>query len=255
MPHIMFGGLIHDQAIKLSKRLIKLLDNKLKKVFFSDSGSVAVEVALKMSIQYWLNKGYKKKNRFVFFKDGYHGDTAAAMSICDPEEGMHSLFGNYLRKNYMVSIPKTETEKNEFIKFISSNKNTIAGLIIEPLLQGAGGMKFHTPAELEFIYNVTRKFELLLIYDEVATGFLRTGSMFAFQQTKSQPDILCIGKALTGGFMTLAATISTADVFNSFLSIKEKKEFMHGPTYMANPLACSAANASLDLFEKKKLQI
>jgi len=259
MPHVMFGGLVHEQAVLLSKRLIKIFNNKLEKVFFTDSGSVSVEVALKIAIQYWINKGIEKKNKFIFFKNGYHGDTSGTMAICDPEEGMHKLFKNYLRKNYMLNIPATEKDKNKFENFINTYNDKIAGVIIEPLVQSAGGMKFHSPSTLDFIYNVIKKKKLLLIYDEIATGFFRTGSMFAFQQTNSCPDILCIGKALTGGTLSLAATISTKKIFTAFLSNKKNKELMHGPTYMANPLACSAANASLDLFEKvnyeKKIKI
>ena len=255
MPHIMFGGLIHNQAIKLSKRICSLLNNDLKKVFFSDSGSVSIEIALKMSVQYWINKGYKNKNKFVFFKNGYHGDTAATMAICDPEEGMHSLFKNYLNKNFIFKIPENELEKKNFIKFLVKNKSKIAGIIIEPLVQCAGGMKFNIPSSLDFLYKVKKKYNFLLIYDEIATGFFRTGTMFAFQQSKSVPDILCLGKALTGGFMSLAATIANEKIFNAFLSDKKNKELMHGPTYMANPLACSAANASLDLFNKKNYSL
>ncbi len=255
MPHIMFGGLIHDQAVKLSKRLIKLSDNKFEKVFFTDSGSVSVEVALKISIQYWLNKGNRNKNKFVFFKNGYHGDTSGTMAICDPEEGMHNIFKNYLNKNFMLRIPETEKEQNNFINFLNVKKDKIAAVIIEPLVQSAGGLKFHSPSVLEFIYKITKKNNILLIYDEIATGFYRTGSMFAYQQTKSYPDLLCIGKALTGGTISLAATISSKKVFSAFLSNEKNKELMHGPTYMANPLACSAANASLDLFEKNNYKI
>ena len=251
MPHIMFGGLIHDQAISLSKRLTSILNNKLERVFFSDSGSVSVEIALKMSIQYWLNKGYKNKNKFIFFKNGYHGDTSAAMAVCDSEEGMHSLFKGYLNKNFMLKVPDNKINQNNLIKLLKKNKDKIAAIIIEPLVQGAGGMKFNSTSTLDFIYKVKKENDIILIYDEVATGFYRTGSMFAFQQTKSIPDILCIGKALTGGFMSLAATIASKKIFNAFLSNKKNMEFMHGPTYMANPLACSAANASLDLFESK----
>ena len=250
MPHVMFGGLVHDQAVTLSKRLTKLFDNKLQKVFFTDSGSVSVEVALKIAIQYWINKGKNKKNKFIFFKNGYHGDTSGTMAICDPEEGMHKLFNNYLNKNYMINVPETEKDKNKFVKYINKYKDKVAAVIIEPLVQSAGGMKFHSPSTLEFINKITKKNRLLLIYDEIATGFFRTGSMFAFQQTNSCPDILCIGKALTGGTISLAATITTKKIFTAFLSNKKNRELMHGPTYMANPLACSAANASLDLFEK-----
>ncbi len=251
MPHIMFGGLIHDQAIKLSKRLAILLNNKLKKVFFCDSGSVSIEVALKMAIQFWLNQGYKNKNKFIFFQNGYHGDTSGAMSICDPKEGMHSLFGTYLNKNFLQKIPESKSDQIKFTKFLEKHKTKIAAIIIEPLMQGAGGMKFNSKSALNFLYKIKKKYKLLLIYDEIATGFYRTGTMFAFQQTKTIPDIICLGKALTGGVISLAATISSEKIFNAFLSHNEDKELMHGPTYMANPLACSAANASLDLFEKK----
>ena len=190
-----------------------------------------------------------------FFKNGYHGDTSGTMAICDPEEGMHKLFKNYLNKNYMLKIPDTKSEQNNFINFLNKNSNKIAAVIIEPLVQSAGGLKFHSPSVLDFIYKITKKKKLLLIYDEIATGFYRTGSMFAYQQTSSYPDLLCIGKALTGGTISLAATISTKKVFSAFLSNKKNKELMHGPTYMANPLACSAANASLDLFEKNDYKI
>ena len=255
MPHVMFGGVIHEQAIYLAKRLTSILNNKLEKVFFSFFCSVAVEIALKMSIQYWLNKGYKNKNKFIFFKNGYHGDTSAAMAICDPDEGMHSLFKGYLNKNFMLKIPEDKTEQNNFIKLLKKYKNKIAGIIIEPLVQGAGGMIFHSTSTLNFIYKIKKENDIILIYDEIATGFYRTGSMFAFQQSKSIPDILCIGKALTGGVMSLAATIASNKIFNAFLSDENNKEFMHGPTFMANPLACSAANASLDLFENTNYSV
>ena len=251
MPHIMFGGLVHEEAIRLSNRITRLLKNNLKRVFFSDSGSVAIEIAIKMSLQYWKNKGFSNKNKFVYFKNAYHGDTAGAMAICDPEEGMHSLFKGYLNKNFLAQIPNNEMNKNNLIKLLEKNKNKIAGIIIEPLVQGAGGMKFHSASTLDFIYKVKKENDIILIYDEIATGFYRTGTMFAFQQSNSIPDILCIGKALTGGFISLAATIASKKIFNAFLSNKKNMEFMHGPTYMANPLACSAANASLDLFENR----
>ena len=214
----------------------------------------AVEIALKMSIQYWLNKGKKNKNKFIFFKNGYHGDTSAAMAICDPKEGMHSLFKGYLNKNFLAQIPNNEMNKNNLIQLLEKNKNKIAGIIIEPLVQGAGGMKFHSASTLDFIYKVKKENDIILIYDEIATGFYRTGTMFAFQQSNSVPDILCIGKALTGGFISLAATIASKKIFNAFFSHKKNMEFMHGPTYMANPLACSAANASLDLFQNKNYE-
>ena len=253
MPHVMFGGLVHDEAIKLSSRITRLLKNNLKKVFFSDSGSVAIEIAIKMSLQYWKNKGFPKKNKFIYFKNAYHGDTTGAMAICDPEEGMHYIFKSYLKKNILVNIPINSKLENEFEQVIKKNTDSIAAIIIEPLVQCAGGMQMYSKNVLEVIYKIKKKYNLILIYDEIATGFGRTGSMFAFQQTKTRPDIICLGKALTGGYMSLAATVTNREIFNAFLSSKEDKEFMHGPTYMANPLACSAANGSLDLFEKSNL--
>lgn len=253
MPHIMFGGLIHDQAIKLSKRIVNLLNNKLERIFFSDSGSVAIEVAMKMSLQYWINKGQKSKNKFVHFRNGYHGDTTGAMSICDPEEGMHNIFSNYINQNIFVDIPDNTESERRLEVILSKKSNQIAALIIEPLVQCAGGMKFHKKATLEKICNIAKKNNTLIIFDEIATGFGRTGTMFAFQQTRCTPDILCLGKALTGGFLSLAMTVTKKMIFNAFLSKSENKELMHGPTYMANPLACAAANASLDLFSKGKV--
>ena len=250
MPHIMFGGIIHDQAIRLSSRIVDLLNKKLERVFFSDSGSVAIEIAMKMSIQYWLNKGFKNKKKFIHFRNGYHGDTAGAMSVCDPEEGMHTIFTSYLNKNFIADIPTNKNLEKKLALLFKKNSDQIAGLIIEPLIQCAGGMKFYHKDILEKINRIAKRYKILIIYDEIATGFGRTGSMFAFQQTKSFPDILCLGKAITGGIMSLAATVSTKMIFDAFLSKNHNKEFMHGPTYMANPLACSAANASLDIFEK-----
>ncbi len=253
MPHVMFGGLVHNQAITLAKRISKLLKNNLEKVFFCDSGSVSIEIALKMSIQFWINKGKRNKNRFVHFWNGYHGDTSGAMSVCDPDEGMHSIFKKNLQKNIITKLPESSEEKNIFEKVIKNNKDKLAGIIVEPLIQCAGGMKIHHPEVLNYLNIISKKYKVLLIYDEIATGFGRTGTMFAFQQTNSAPDIICLGKALTGGFLSLAATVATKDVFNAFLGDKYGLELMHGPTYMANALACAAANASLDIFEKKNI--
>ena len=250
MPHVMFGGIIHDQAIDLSKKITSLLKNDLEKVFFVDSGSVSVEVALKMAIQYWINKGKKEKRKFIHFKNGYHGDTNGAMSVCDPHEGMHFIFNKYIHKNIFCEIPHNEDSTRKLEQVLIKNKDNLAGIIIEPLIQCAGGMKIYSAEILNKIYELKKKYNTLLILDEIATGFGRTGTMFAFQQTKAKPDIVCIGKALTGGLISLAATVATKKIFQAFLGKKKNIEFMHGPTYMANPLACSAANATLNYFSK-----
>ena len=249
MPHVMFAGLAHEPAFTLASRLSKLTD--LPKVFFSDSGSTAVEVAMKMAVQYWANQHRKTKTRFVSFHNAYHGDTMGAMSVSDPENGMHHVYAPYMPMQYVVDLPTDEYGFAEFEAVLKDNKKTIAGLIMEPLVQGAGGMRFHSPDVVAEIYRLCKTHEILFIADEVATGFGRTGSMFAYQQSGIAPDLLCIGKALTGGTMTLAATLASEEIFNAFLGEELTKALMHGPTYMANPLACAAANASLDLFEKE----
>ncbi|MBF96498.1 MAG: Adenosylmethionine-8-amino-7-oxononanoate aminotransferase [Alphaproteobacteria bacterium MarineAlpha9_Bin4] len=255
MPHVMFGGIIHDQAVNLSKKITSLIKNDLEKVFFVDSGSVSVEVALKMAVQFWINQGKKEKNKFVHFKNGYHGDTSGAMSVCDPSEGMHFIFGKYLNKNLFCELPTTLLLKKKLENTIKKNKDKIAGIIVEPLVQCAGGMKIYPPKILNIIYELKKKYNILLILDEIATGFGRTGTMFAFHQSKAKPDIVCIGKALTGGMVSLSATVTTKKIFNAFLGSRKNIEFMHGPTYMANPLACSAANATINYLEKNKLLI
>ena len=249
MPHVMFAGLAHEPAFTLASRLSKLTG--LPKVFFSDSGSTAVEVAMKMAVQYWANQHRKTKTRFVSFHNAYHGDTMGAMSVSDPENGMHHVYAPYMPMQYVVDLPTDEYGFAEFEAVLKDNKKTIAGLIMEPLVQGAGGMRFHSPDVVAEIYRLCKTHEILFIADEVATGFGRTGSMFAYQQSGIAPDLLCIGKALTGGTMTLAATLASEEIFNAFLGEELTKALMHGPTYMANPLACAAANASLDLFEKE----
>ncbi len=251
MPHIMFGGLIHTPAITLAKRLVSILPKNLNKVFFSDSGSVAVEIALKMLIQYWKNKGYNNKNKFIYFKNGYHGDTSGAMSVCDPEDGMHHIFNKHISKNFMAHLPTSKKNKDKLKQLIVNKHKIIAGIIIEPLLQAAGGMKTYKPEVLDYIGTLSKKYNIPTIFDEIATGFGRTGTMFALDQTRFKPDILCIGKALTGGTISLAATIASNKIYNAFLSNKEGYELMHGPTFMANPLACAAANASLDIFHNE----
>ena len=251
MPHIMFGGFTHAPVERLASRLVKLFNNKYEHVFFVDSGSVAVEVAMKMSIQYWINKGDKNKKRFLCFNNSYHGDTLGAMSVCDPEDSMHNIFSGYLPKQINVDIPDNDLLKNKFKDIIIKNKQNIAAIILEPLVQCAGGFKFHTSETLHFISNIAKDNDILFILDEIATGFGRTGNMFASLDKSVDSDIICLGKALTGGTVSLAATLASKKVYNEFYSDVEEKALMHGPTYMANPLACSAANASLDLFEKE----
>lgn len=251
MPHVMLGGLVHEPALHLAARLAALAPGDLNHVFFVDSGSVAVEVALKMAVQYWLNKGQNKRSKFVHFRHGYHGDTMACMSVCDPDEGMHAHFKEWLPSNILAELPIDEKAALIFENLIQCEHDHIAAVIIEPLVQGAGGMKFHDAATLQRVADLCHAQGLLLIADEIFTGFGRTGSMFACQEAEIVPDILCLGKALTGGTMTLAATLARQHVFDVFLSDNPQHALMHGPTFMANPLACAAANASLDLFDKE----
>jgi len=251
MPHIMFGGLVHEPAARLAARLAALAPGDIDRVFFVDSGSVAVEVALKMAVQYWLNQGVTGRTKFVHFRDGYHGDTNACMAICDPEESMHAHFKGWLPENICVDLPRDAATAQRFEDCLKAHKDKIAGVIVEPLAQGAGGMKFHDAACLRRIAETCARQKILLIADEIFTGFGRTGTMFACEQAQIVPDILCIGKALTGGTISLAATLARPHVFAAFWSDDAAAALMHGPTYMANPLACVAANASLDLFERE----
>jgi adenosylmethionine-8-amino-7-oxononanoate aminotransferase len=251
LPHIMFGGLAHEPAYTLAKRLVEITPEGLDRVFFADSGSVAVEVALKMAVQYWKNKGKPNKAKFICFRHGYHGDTLGAMSVSDPEQNYHQAFRNALHMQFLVDIPTDEYAFEEFDGLLKDWSHQIAGCIIEPLVQGAGGMKFHSADTLAEIYRLCKKHDILFIADEIATGFGRTGYMFACDEAGITPDIMTLGKALTGGTMTLAATLATSQVFDAFLSDEQETAFMHGPTYMANPLACAAAHASLDLFERE----
>lgn len=251
MPHVMFGGLGHEPARNLAARLAALLPGDLNRVFFSDSGSVSVEIALKMALQYWLNRGVSGRRKFIAFAGAYHGDTIGAMSICDPEEGMHALFSGMLPEQHVVPLPRTESEFAAFDSFLTRHAGECAAIIMEPLVQGAGGMKFHRPEILAAIRKRAFDHDLLFILDEIMTGFGRTGSMFACEQANIAPDIMTLSKALTGGTMALAATVASDRVFDAFLSDDPGAALMHGPTYMANPLACAAANASLDLFESE----
>ncbi len=253
MPHVMFGGLAHEPAYTLARRLCAMTPGRgeLSRVFFADSGSIAVEVGLKIALQYWLNLGKPKKDRFICLHDGYHGDTFGAMAVSDPERGMHKAFRNNIIRHFVMELPTGEYSMAEFAETLAAIAPQTAGLIIEPLVQGAGGMKFHSPDVLAEIRRLCAEHEILFIADEIATGFARTGSMFACEEAGIVPDILCLGKGLTGGVMTLAATLATESIFEAFLSDERDKALMHGPTYMANPLACAVANASLDLFERE----
>ncbi|MDB5644926.1 adenosylmethionine--8-amino-7-oxononanoate transaminase [Methylobacterium sp.] len=251
MPHVMFGGLTHAPAERLAARLAAQLPGDLDHVFFTDSGSVAVEVALKMAVQMWLNRGVTGRTRILAFREGYHGDTLGAMSVCDPDEGMHRRFGAYLPAQVFCDLPRTAAETAALDARMAAERETLAAVIVEPLVQGAGGMRMHPPEVLATVARLAKRHGLPLIADEIFTGFGRTGTLFACEQAGIVPDILCLSKALTGGTMALAATIATRAVFESFLSDDPAAALMHGPTFMANPLACAAANASLDLFERE----
>lgn len=251
MPHVMFGGLGHEPGFRLATRLAELLPGTLNRVFFSESGSVSLEIALKMAMQYWINRGERGRTKFVSFRSGYHGDTLGAMSVCDPEEGMHALFAGLLPAQHVVELPRSDRALETFERFLAERAGECAALVVEPLVQGAGGMRFHEPAALERIVNAARAHELLVIFDEIFTGFGRTGELFACGHTNVVPDVITLSKALTGGTLALAATVATDAVFDAFWSDSADAALMHGPTFMANPLACAAANASLDLFERE----
>jgi adenosylmethionine-8-amino-7-oxononanoate aminotransferase len=252
MSHVMFGGLTHEPAINLAKKLLEMTDKSLEHIFFSDSGSVSVEVALKMAFQYWNSQGNKKKSKILAFSKGYHGDTFGAMSVCDPITGMHSSFENVLHKNIFAEQPMCMFSDKWDEKFITdfktklqTNHEQIAAVILEPIVQGAGGMRIYSPLFLKRVEELCKEFGVLLILDEIATGFGRTGKLFAYEYADVTPDILCIGKALTGGYMSLAATLTSKKVIQGVE--RGGNVLMHGPTFMANPLACAVANASLEL--------
>jgi len=248
MPHVMFGGLVHQPAADLARRLAALLPGDLDHVFFTDSGSVSVEVAIKMAVQYWLNKGVRGRTKCLAFKGAYHGDTFATMALCDPDEGMHAHFSGVLPQHVLADLPTDDETYAVLEKLIAGHAHELAAIIVEPLVQGAGGMLFHEVEVLQRLRKLADAYDLILIFDEIFTGFGRTGTMFACEAAGVVPDIICLSKALTGGTMALAATVARTKIFEAFLSDNPAFALMHGPTYMANPLACAAANASLDLF-------
>ncbi len=248
MPHVMFGGLVHEQPLTLARRLSDMMPGDLERVFFTDSGSVAVEVAMKMAIQSWINRGEAKRDTFVCFRGGYHGDTLGTMAISD-DTGMHRAFAGVLHRHLIAGLPEDEASEAALVALLERDAERIAGIVVEPLVQGAGGMRFHAPVVLQRLRRLADRFDLLLILDEIFTGFGRTGTMFACEAAGIVPDIMTLSKALTGGTLPLAATAARRSVFEHFWSDDPMAALMHGPTYMANALACAAANASLDLFE------
>jgi adenosylmethionine-8-amino-7-oxononanoate aminotransferase len=253
MSHVMFGGITHPQAVKLAQKLVGITPPSLEKVFFCDSGSVSVEVAIKMAIQYWYAEGQQDKTKLLTIRHGYHGDTFGAMSVCDPISGMHHMFSGILAKHFFADAPESrddsewnDSDLQSFREIIEARHKEIAAVILEPIVQGAGGMRFYAPEFLRQVRALCDRHDVLLICDEIATGFGRTGRLFACEHAGISPDIICLGKAITGGYMSLAAVLATAKVGEGVCRNKDDV-FMHGPTFMANPLACAVANASIDL--------
>lgn len=260
MAHVMFGGITHQPAVRLAETLTDITPAGLNKVFFSDSGSVSIEVAIKMALQYWQALKIPQKHRLLSLRGGYHGDTFAAMSVCDPDTGMHHLFNNVLPEQVFADTPACGFDEPWEDKYIDNFKQTIsrhadelAAVILEPVVQGAGGMNFYSPQFLVQVRSLCDQHNVLLIADEIATGFGRTGKLFACEWADISPDILCLGKALTGGYMSLAATLCT-DKVGIGICTGEAGVFMHGPTFMGNPLACATANASVELLLERDWQ-
>jgi len=249
-PHVMFGGLVHEPALKLAERLCALLGPGLDRVFFTESGSVSVEVAIKMSMQFWVNQG-RPRTRILAFKGGYHGDTFGTMAVCDPEVGMHAAFQGMLTDHDILPLPQDSESDAALDAFLQRHGENTAAILVEPLVQGAGGMLMHDPEVLRRLRELADRYGILLIFDEIFTGFGRTGTLFAFEQAGIRPDIITLSKALTGGTLPLAATVASQRVFDAFWSDDASHALMHGPTFMGNALACAAANASLDLFEQE----
>ena len=251
LPHIMLGGYQHEPAALLARRLADICPGELNHVFFTDSGSVAIEVAMKMAIQFWLNNGIKGRHKFMHFRGGYHGDTFATMAVCDPEEGMHSHFSGVLTPQILAELPINDELYERLDNQMATHADALAGLLIEPLVQGAGGMIFHSEDVLKKVADLCQKHNILLIADEIMTGLGRLGEMVACQRADVTPDIITFSKTLTGGTVPLAATIASRRIFEAFLDDDPSKALMHGPTFMGNPIGCAAALASLDLFEQE----
>ncbi len=250
-PHVMFAGLAHEPAYRLAERLTNLVPGDFTRVFFTESGSVSVEVGMKMALQHAMITGRRYATRFLSFRGGYHGDTLATMPLCDPEEGMHAMYAGVFNPALLADLPEDAQGAAALDRLLADSAREIAAVVVEPLVQGAGGMKLHSPETLKTIRNLCDRHGVLLIFDEIFTGFGRTGAMFAMQQAGVEPDILCLSKALSGGTLPLAATLARRNVAEAFERDHPAAVLMHGPTYMANALACAAANASLDLFEQE----